>query len=106
MARPEKQRKRARLLRLWEKDNRCYYCRRPTILVFRCLGHSKMELFEDEATTEHLISRLHPDRLKHTGERTVLACWKRNNEQGNAEQASIGIEELRERSGRRGGLCR
>lgn len=56
---------------------------------------------DDMATIDHLRSRLHPDREKHTDEpTTVLACWKCNNQRGTAEVKGLSAAERIERSQR------
>lgn len=72
--------------RMWKKNPRCYYCGIRTRFVHRG-GQSNARVRDDEATIEHLYSRLHPWRLEHRKEGpTVIACHKCNAERNNIEQ--------------------
>lgn len=86
--------------RLFADDPHCHWCECLTRLLDRKLRHGeKMPL--DLATIDHLDDRLSPERGKHKGEdRTVLACWKCNNDRNREAQAAYPVEMLRERSGR------
>lgn len=93
--------KRRRLLALWERDSRCHWCRQPTVLAFRPseTQHKKFPPRRDEATIDHLFSRLSAERgLRQGVEVTVLACWECNNRRCQEEQAAVPIEELRRRA--------
>ncbi len=98
------ERKRRKLLLRWEQQKGlCHWCEKPTILIMRPPSQG-MRFFlpvPNEATLDHLRSRLHPDRLEPAnGEiRLVMACRQCNNERGQAEEAALPKEELHRRSG-------
>lgn len=85
--------------KLWRRNPRCYYCGIHTVNINRA-GNGKSKAFrDDEATLEHLHSRLNPERGQHRGKRThVIACRKCNLAKAREEAAALGIEELRRRS--------
>lgn len=61
-----------RKLKLFEQNNRCYYCNQPTVLIAKN-KFDKLNL----ATIEHLFTKYSLNRhKKHDGvaQRTVLAC--------------------------------
>lgn len=95
--RNKNKRKRRRLLRLWQADNKCHWCRVETVLFL--LGrYQKMP--DNYATIDHLKSRFDPERQVNPSyeERTVLACNKCNFKRNLEETKSRPIEELWERS--------
>lgn len=86
-------------LRLWRRNPRCYYCGIYTVNINRAGNRRAKDFRDDEATLEHLHSRLNPERGQHPGKRThVIACRKCNLEKARQEAAALGAEELRRRS--------
>ena len=80
--------------RLWRRDNRCYWCGKPTRLISIVRGKRP----DDMATIDHLFSRLDQDRKNvgcaaevqgHDGQafkgRRVLACYACNHSRGRSE---------------------
>jgi len=88
------QKKRKRLFA--SQDGKCYWCDCQMILVEKT-GNRK-EFFDDEATLEHLDSRLSNQRGKSSGRRVVLACRLCNHKRGVEEESLLPIEELHRRS--------
>lgn len=75
---------RKRVLNIWKKDPRCYWCKRETTLEGRDTG----DVLPHTATLEHLYSKFHPHRLtpNTTQEiRRVLACYECNHKRGRDE---------------------
>ena len=100
-----KGRNRRRLIKLWLEDYRCFWCKRPTILVVVPPGEFRdVPDFSRKATTDHLYSRLDAQRGKAKAgvEQTVLACFECNQRRCCEEQKELPIEELHRRSGRHG----
>lgn len=97
---------RNRLIRLWQKDNCCHWCKEPTVLVVAPPGQSgKMRhapMFDERATIDHLNSRLSGQRheVSDWTELTVLSCSKCNQERNRQEELALPIEELHRRSGK------
>lgn len=92
---------RAQRKRLWqEQDRRCFWC--GTLTVLPPDGAPKRFIPQDDtATTDHLDSRLSPERGKHPGElRRVMACYKCNQERCNAEVLASDLAERQRKSGR------
>lgn len=102
----DNERMRRRLIRLWLADRRCYFCRRPTVLVVSPGGRKptnkkNLDHFPERASIDHLHSRFSENRKQlHGIETTVLACYECNQRRGREEQAAIPTEELNRRSGR------
>lgn len=89
---------RRKLMLMHRQKGSCYWCNCKMILLPVDLGRLRpLNL----ATIDHLRDRFHPLRRepsRNCEERTVLACWRCNNERGSAAQAAQPIEELRRRS--------
>ncbi len=82
MSAQTKHKKRMRLRKLWRRSPLCYWCGRRTVLLLReGMTMADVPLRTDEATIDHLYSRLDGPRPEVFGlEVTVLACWQCNNE--------------------------
>lgn len=99
---------RRRRRRLWESDPRCRLCKIETVLPEDVPEGRRNHLTPHMATIDHLDSRHSEKRGSFFGkinpatgmsvERTILACWKCNNETNRLEEASLPPEVLRERS--------
>lgn len=82
----QKIKRRSLLLQMWEADNRCCYCKQPTIIVIRPAAYSETKLFGStihhpkEATIEHTKMRTFKDPRRGGGLR--LACWECNTKRG------------------------
>ena len=88
-----------RRLKLWLEDDRCRFCRKPTLLPQFCTKEVIARNRDRMATIEHLDSRYNPNRGKSDNEeRTTLACWRCNNDRNKIEQESIPKKILQERS--------
>lgn len=88
-----------RRMKLWLEDDRCRFCRKPTILAQFSTAEVVARNRDRTATIEHLDSRYNPNRGKSENEeRTTLACWRCNNDRNKIEQESIPKEILHERS--------
>lgn len=87
-------------IRLWERDNRCHWCRKPTVLTDIKGG----QLPPNSATIDHLISRLNPARWvkKKKGQknerRRVLACYSCNQKRSFQETLCLSRAEIIKRS--------
>lgn len=94
---------RAQRKRLWhEQDGRCFWCGVLTVLPPET-GPKRFIPQNNTATTDHLDSRLSPERGKHAGEpRRVMACYKCNQERCNAEVLASDLAERQRKSGRFG----
>lgn len=91
---------RERLFR--EQGGLCYWCKVPMSQPSRGPDRHKRKNFADnEATLDHLDSRLSPTRRQRCdGElRHVVACRRCNEQRGKEEQAALPREELWRRSG-------
>lgn len=91
----------ARLKKLWEADPKCHWCGKPTVLILVPPGVAIGGRVFNAATIDHLRSRLDPNRQEPNSGvdiRTVLACWRCNQQRNDFEQASISVEELRRRA--------
>lgn len=85
--------------KLWLEDDRCRFCRKPTLLAEFCTKKIVAQNRDRLATIEHLDSRYNPDRGKSENEeRTTLACWRCNNDRNKIEQELMPREILHERS--------
>ena len=91
--------------KLWLEDDRCRFCRKPTILAQFSTKEVVARNRDRLATIEHLDSRYNPNRGNRgknengeNEERTTLACWRCNNDRNKVEQESIPREVLHERS--------
>ena len=82
--------------KLWLKNCRCVFCGTKTILPPP--GKPRGRVPDNWATIEHLDSRYNPERGNGTGERTVLCCWRCNNDRNKAEQQRVPIDELQRRA--------
>lgn len=86
---------------MWRlQGGRCWWCNRMTVLP-RARGQTHRKVFPDnEATIEHLDSRLSPERGRHSGRyRRVMACRRCNNERARKEAATVAIQTIWQRSG-------
>jgi hypothetical protein len=84
-------------LKLWNIDNRCYWCKKPTVLTSQKSG----SLPPNAATIDHKISRYNYGRWLKTNEgeiRRVLACLKCNQRRCNQETICLSKNELLKRS--------
>jgi len=94
-------RKRRRLLRLWEDSPLCHWCKEATVCVFRPFEKNKGGKFRprpDEATLDHIHTRLEPERylpVGKNGHEVVLSCWQCNATRNQEEQREMPIEVLR-----------
>jgi hypothetical protein len=73
--------------RLWEADSRCYWCGRPTVLPLK-KTRGQGVLDPNNATLDHLISRLNPIRHQlpyYPASLMVLSCYECNNRRGQRE---------------------
>ena len=90
--------------RLWRRDNRCYWCGKPTRLLSIVRGRRP----DDMATIDHLFSRLDKDRkdINRTAEvqgysggvfegRRVLSCYACNHSRGRLECKMTRLREQR-----------
>lgn len=93
-----KHKKRGRIQRLWKSDRRCFWCKRPTVILPPD-GRRKV-VPDDMATIDHLNSKYSEHRGKTIGPATVLSCYRCNFERGRKETLERPIEELRRRSQR------
>jgi hypothetical protein len=96
MPNDKQSRLRNRRERLWKSNPNCHWCKQFTILP-------DGEIAKDNwATIDHLRCRLHPQRHEpnpKAEQRTVLACWKCNNERNKGEMKEAGLEILQKKSG-------
>ena len=99
--------KQRRLLKLWqERDGRCCWCGKQTMLIFRGDAmtnnmdkHSTLEKQDNEATIEHLNSKISGRAEARNNEQMWdMACHECNFSRAVAEQKLLGIDELRRRS--------
>ncbi len=85
-------------IKLWNENPNCYYCGCLTVLVTDRNGGKALD---NEATIEHLYSRINPLRytpnLNHE-KRRVLSCYKCNNNKSKEEQKN-NIHLIRFKSG-------
>ncbi len=83
----------------WKKDPKCHWCGIPTVMYPHLNGKT---CHDDEATIDHLRSRLDPTRWDpQNGEkRRVLSCKKCNEKRAEEECAALSLDELHKRSGR------
>ena len=91
----QRDRRRQKIMR--HQGGLCFYCNQPMVVD----GYGVEPRPPNQATFEHLDDKF--DRARtviSTGRRVVLACHKCNNERNEARQKGIGIDELRERSGK------
>lgn len=92
-------RRKEKLLQL--QGGRCFWCGRQVTTDFEQKPGARPP--ENLATIDHLDSRYSPLRGKFNGlrmARTVLACWRCNNDRAKIREADLPIEELWLRSGR------
>lgn len=91
---PSSSRIRKRLIKLHKRDPHCYYCGNPTNII----DIDKKNLHDPNflvtlATLEHINTRWDVDKRwtpnPERKERTVLACWKCNQERGAIRQAQV-----------------
>lgn len=98
-------RKRRRLVLLWLRDSRCYWCGIETALYIAAASGTGTQRHApdapEKATIDHLHSKLSGKRYEvhDWTELTVLACYECNHRRGKEEQQAVGIEELHRRSG-------
>lgn len=97
--------KRRRLVRLWLKKSTCHWCGRETALYVAATDGTGTQRHApdvpEKATIDHIHSKLSGKRyeVQDWTELTVLACFECNHKRGAEEQAALGTEELRRRSG-------
>jgi len=99
-------RRRQRAL-MWKlQGGRCYWCDRMTVLPPP--GEPRRKAIpKNEATIEHLDSRLSPERGRHPGTyRHVLACVECNNRRSARELAAMLPQSHWERSGNIYGIAK
>ncbi len=103
MKRPSKgQRLAFRRAKLWNANPHCHWCGCLTQLPAEGLGRCAPRPPDNQATIDHLRFRLHPQRQEpnpQMEERTVLSCWKCNNDRNREEMKAVGIEKIQESSG-------
>jgi len=76
-----KKKLRKRLKRLWESDPRCSWCGRPTVLMQGPENANLKVWPNNRATIDHLDHKFLGQRGKTTGPRTVLSCYRCNQQQ-------------------------
>ena len=85
-------------LELWQKDNKCHWCKRVTKLICEAnLRHVDPLM----ATIDHVVSRYHVHRWvkkKHKGRRKVLACYECNHRRSVQETLGLSRAEVLQRS--------
>jgi len=84
---------------LWNKDPRCHWCKRPTILTN--LPYIKGSPDPRMATIDHVVSRYHAQRWvkkQPREKRRVLACYECNHNRSTQETLNIPREEIMKRS--------
>lgn len=97
--------KRRRLVWLWLKDSKCYWCGKETALYVAASDGTGTQRHApdvpEKATIDHINSKLSGNRREVTDwtELTVLACFECNHNRGVEEQLAMGVEEMRRRSG-------
>ena len=81
---------RARRFDLWvAQRGLCWWCKCPTVLPPYEPKRAKGSVKPNEATLDHLYSRLHPLREVKTGDRRyVMACWACNQRRGQEEHTA------------------
>lgn len=87
-----------RRLKLWQRNPHCHWCGRKTVYIQRRQGGPKVAYSDDEATLDHLNSRLSGNRKQTNTVTTVLACRACNHRRAAFEEATLPAEELRRRS--------
>jgi len=83
--------------KLFKEDNRCHWCRKPTVLT----NLSRSSIPSNAATVDHLISRLSPHRWvrkKPNQRRKVLACCRCNTNRSIQETLCLSRAEILKRS--------
>jgi hypothetical protein len=81
--------RRAKRLRLWSMDTRCYWCRRVTVLPKGAEGRIPGTP-KNLATLDHMYNRLDPLRKEpYNGGFAVLACWECNQKRGKQFKAEL-----------------
>lgn len=86
---------RADKLKLWNKNSRCHWCQRVTVLTNITNGI----IPPDAATVDHLFSKFDPRRwTKEYGVRKVLSCYECNFNRSIEEHKLLSKEELTKRS--------
>lgn len=87
---------------LFEMDPHCYWCGVEVFMPPDGSRRLKGKTCHRVATLDHLRSRWHPQRAEPNPmreERTVLSCWKCNNDRNTEEQLALPKEERWRRSG-------
>lgn len=96
--------------RMWRNDPRCHWCGCRTVLPPAGAGSHRKNIPTNEATIDHLDSRLSPDRGKFNGcYRRVLACLRCNNRRNDEEQGWLAFKSpqtLWERTGALYGIAK
>ena len=80
---------------LWQKDNRCHWCKRPTKLI--CEKVIKGRADPLMATIDHIVSRYSHYRWvkkKANQKRKVLACYECNHKRSVKETLSLSRAEI------------
>ena len=83
-------------LELWQKDNRCHWCKKSTILTDNNINPNPRL-----ATIDHIVSRycVHRWVRKKPGQRRrVLACYECNQRRNNQETLCLSRAEVLKRS--------
>ena len=90
-------RQRKQKINFWERDKRCYWCGRETILTNEPHMEAANPLM---ATIDHLFSRHTLQRYVSNSKnerRHVLACYECNHRRNNEEMKKIPLKELHAR---------
>jgi hypothetical protein len=97
MSRLKKQRKlKKQRTKMFAENPHCYWCGKELVLWEGDSG----KMPDNGATIDHLYSRLHPLRLKKTGDlRRVLSCRWCNNERSREETKVLYNDKHRKKSG-------
>jgi len=82
-----REQRRRRLIKLHRLDCRCFWCKRPTVLV---ISDRSTVNFPRRATIDHLDHKLSGRRRPGPREpRTVLACFECNQRRGAEDLATL-----------------
>lgn len=88
-------------LKLFQENDRCYYCGCKMILTNIKNIPSGQSLPPNSATIDHVVSRYSPYRFvkrKKGQKRKVLACYKCNHDRSTLETLALSRFEILERS--------
>jgi 5-methylcytosine-specific restriction endonuclease McrA len=83
---------------LWNRDPRCYWCQRTTVLA----KFKGAPLPPEAATVDHLHPKRHEARRRQTGTPVVLACHQCNDERNRAEMVRLTTRKRRRFHSRQG----